>query len=194
MKNTFLKIFGVIMALGFVSSLIVNPVQAASDARRGGPGGQNQSSGMTNQRENGDTTGLGFVETEPLTAAEVESLQAAIMEEYMAYNTYTDIIDTYGQVVPFSRIVTAEQKHTEALLRLADYYSVEVPENNGQTFDYAYTTLAEACQAGVEIEKADGADLQQLIAETENPNLIKLYTNLMNASLNKHLVAFEACN
>lgn len=182
------------MALGFISSMIVNPVQASTDVRRGGPGVQNQAGGMTNKRGNGSGTGLAFVETEPLTDAEVAGLQAAIVEEYMAYNTYAEIIDEYGQVVPFSRIVNAEQKHTNALLRLADYYSVAVPENNGQTFDFSYTTLAEACQVGVEIEKADGADLQQLISETDNPNLIKVYTNLMNASLNKHLVAFEACN
>ncbi len=182
------------MALGFLSSMIVNPVQASTDARRGGPGGQNQPGGMTNKRGTRGGSGLAFVETEPLTDAEVEGLQAAIVEEYMAYNTYAEIIEEYGQVTPFSRIVNAEQKHASALIRLADYYSVEVPENEGITFDLAYTNLTEACQVGVEIETIDGADLQKLISETENPNLIKVYTNLMNASLEKHLVAFEACN
>ena len=194
MKNTVLKLFGIVMALGFLSIMIVKPVQASADARRGGPGGQNQNSGLANGRDNSNGTGLSFVETVPLTEAEVESLQAAIMEEYMAYNTYAEIIDAYGEVIPFNRIVNAEQKHTEALIRLANYYSVEVPENTGQTFDLSFTTLAEACQVGVEIETLDGADLQKLISETENPNLIRVYTNLMNASLNKHLVAFEACN
>lgn len=198
MKNTVLKIFAIVMALGILSVFIVNPVQAASDARRGGPGGQNQTGGMVNQRGNvggnGGGTGLAFVETAPLTTVEVEGLQAAIVEEYMAYNTYAAIIDEYGQVAPFSRIVNAEQKHASALIRLADYYSVEVPENEGKTFDFTYTTLAEACQVGVEIETLDAADLQKLISETENPNLIKVYTNLMKASLEKHLVAFEACN
>jgi len=182
------------MALGILSILIVNPVQAATDARRGGPGGQNQNSGLANRQGNGSGTGLLFVETAPLTEAEVVSLQAAIVEEYMAYNTYSEIIAEYGQVVPFSRIALAEQQHTEALLRLANYYNVAVPEDNGQTFNFAYTTLAEACQVGVEIETADAEDLQKMISETENPNLIMVYTNLMNASLNKHLVAFEAYN
>ena len=182
------------MALGILSILIVNPVQAATDARRGGPGGQNQNSGLANRQGNGSGTGLLFVETAPLTEAEVVSLQAAIVEEYMAYNTYSEIIAEYGQVVPFSRIALAEQQHTEALLRLANYYNVAVPEDNGQTFNFAYTTLAEACQVGVEIETADAEDLQKMISETENPNLIRVYTNLMNASLNKHLVAFEAYN
>ena len=194
MKNTVLKLFGIVMALGILSILIVNPVQAATDARRGGPGGQNQNSGLANRQGNGSGTGLLFVETAPLTEAEVVSLQAAIVEEYMAYNTYSEIIAEYGQVVPFSRIALAEQQHTEALLRLANYYNVAVPEDNGQTFNFAYTTLAEACQVGVEIETADAEDLQKMISETENPNLIMVYTNLMNASLNKHLVAFEAYN
>ena len=192
MKNTVLKLFGIVMALGLLSIMIVKPVQASADVRRGGPGGQNQTSGMANGQGNG--SGLLFVETAPLTEAEVEGLQAGIVEEYMAYNTYSEIIAEYGQVFPFSRIVNAELKHTQALIRLADYYSVEVPENTGQTFDFSYTTLAEACQVGVEVETLDGADLQKLISETENPNLIRVYTNLMNASLNKHLVAFEACN
>ncbi len=194
MKNTFLKLFGIVLSLGILSIMIVNPVQAAADTRRGGPGGQNQNSGMLGRQGNGSGVGLSFVETAPLTEAEVESLQAAIMEEYMAYNTYAEIIDAYGEVIPFSRIVNAEQQHTDALIRLADYYGVEAPENDGQTFDLSYTTLTEACQVGVEIETADAADLQKLISTTENPNLIKVYTNLMNASLNKHLVAFEACN
>lgn len=193
MKNIFLKLFGIVLSLGILSIMIVNPVQAAANEGRGGPGGKNQNSGAVNQRGNGGT-GLAFVETEPLSTAEVESLQAAIMEEYMAYNTYSEIIVQYGQVTPFSRIVKAEYQHASALIRLADYYNVEVPENAGQTFDFSYTTLAEACQVGVEIETLDAADLQKLISETENPNLIRVYTNLMNASLNKHLVAFEACN
>lgn len=192
MKNSLLKLFGIVLSLGFLSIMIVNPVQAATDARRGGPGGQNQSSGLVNRQGNG--TGLLFVETAPLTKAEVEGLQAAIVEEYMAYNTYNEIINEYGQVVPFSRIVNAEQKHAEALLRLADNYSVAIPENVGQTFDISYTNLVEACQVGVQVETMDAADLQKMISETENPNLIRVYTNLMNASLNKHLVAFEACN
>lgn len=192
MKNSLLKLFGIVLSLGFLSIMIVNPVQAATDARRGGPGGQNQSSGLANRQGNG--TGVLFVETAPLTKAEVEGLQAAIVEEYIAYNTYSEIIEAYGQVVPFSRIVTAELKHTQASIGLADNYSLEVPENSGQTFDRSYATLAEACQVGVEIETADGADLQKLISESENPNLIRVYTNLMNASLNNHLVAFEACN
>lgn len=194
MKNTVLKLFGILLALGVLSIMVVNPVQAATDARRGGPGGQNQSGSSTTQRGIGGGTGLSFVETAPLTEAEVEGLQAGIVEEYMAYNTYAAIIEEYGQVRPFSRIINAEEKHASALIRLADYYSVEVPENAGQTFDFSYTTLTEACQVGVEIETLDAADLQKLISETENPNLIKVYTNLMNASLNKHLVAFEACN
>ena len=194
MKNSLLKLLGIVLSLGFLSIMIVNPVQAATDARRGGPGGQNQSSGLVNRQGNGTGTGLSFVETAPLTKAEVEGLQAAIVEEYMAYNTYNEIINEYGQVVPFSRIVTAELKHMQALIGLADNYSVEVPENTGQTFDRSYATLAQACQVGVEIETADGADLQKLISETENPNLIRVYTNLMNTSLNNHLVAFEACN
>ena len=194
MKNTALKLFGIVLSLGILSIMIVNPVQAASNEGRGGPGGQNQNSTMVNKRGNGSGTGLAFVETVPLTEAEVEGLQAAIVEEYMAYNTYAEIIDAYGEVTPFTRIVKAEEKHSEALIRLANYYSVEVPENEGRTFDFSYTTLADACQVGVEIETLDGADLQKLISETENPNLIRVYTNLMNASLNKHLVAFEACN
>jgi hypothetical protein len=194
MKNKLLKLFGVLLSLGILSIMIVNPVQAATNEGRGGPGGQNQNSGLANKRGNASGLGLSFVETAPLTDAETNALQATIQEEYQALNTYREVITQYGEVIPFSRIVQAEQKHAEALIRLANYYNVAVPENDGKTFGIPYSNLIEACQAGVEIEIADGEDLQKLISETENPNLIRVYTNLMNASLNKHLVAFNTCN
>ena len=39
LKNSLLKLFGIVLSLGFLSIMIVNPVQAATDARGGGPGG-----------------------------------------------------------------------------------------------------------------------------------------------------------
>ena len=39
LKNLLLKLFGIVLSLEFLSIMIVNPIQAATDARRGGPGG-----------------------------------------------------------------------------------------------------------------------------------------------------------
>ena len=39
MKNSLLKLFGIVLSLEFLSIMIVNPVQATTDARWGGPGG-----------------------------------------------------------------------------------------------------------------------------------------------------------
>ena len=60
MKNTVLKLFGIVLSLGILSIMVVNPVQAATDARRGGPGGQNQASGLSNKQGNGSGSGLRY--------------------------------------------------------------------------------------------------------------------------------------
>jgi hypothetical protein len=46
---------------------------------------------------------------------------------------------------------------------------------------------------GVDLEIADAALYDELLAKTSNPALIRVYTRLQAASLNNHLPAFEAC-
>ena len=50
-------------------------------------------------------------------------------------------------------------------------------------------SLVDAIEVGTAIEEIDILDLQEFIAETENPNIIMVYNNLLKGSYN-HLRAF----
>ena len=57
-------------------------------------------------------------------------------------------------------------------------------------------TLTAACQTGVDAEIANAALYREklLPAVTEYLDITSVFTNLMNASQEKHLPAFDRCN
>lgn len=130
----------------------------------------------------------------PLSDAEEQTLQDAILEEYGALNLYQAVIAKLGNVYPFSQIVRAERQHVNALLRQAEKYGVEAPANPGLSSPISFTTAAEACQAGVDAETADAALYDELKSVTTHSDLLMVFNRLQSASLNSHLPAFEACN
>lgn len=177
-------------------------VSAASPTGRGGPGGNGQTdtvpsnfgnAGVARFGQANGTPGAGLALT-PLTEAEAVALQEAILEEYGAYNLYRAVLTQFGDVYPFNRIVLSEQQHTAALVRQAEKYGVAVPENPGLVNPPVFSSLAEACQAGVDAEIADAALYDELKLVTTHEDLIRVYNRLQSASLNSHLPEFEACN
>lgn len=177
-------------------------VSAASPTGRGGPGGNGQTdtvpsnfgnAGVARFGQANGTPGAGLALT-PLTEAEAVALQEAILEEYGAYNLYRAVLTQFGDVYPFNRIVLSEQQHTAALVRQAEKYGVAVPENPGLVNPPVFSSLAEACQAGVDAEIADAALYDELKLVTTHEDLIRVYNRLQSASLNSHLPEFEAYN
>ena len=177
-------------------------VSAASPTGRGGPGGNGQTdtvpsnfgnAGAARFGQANGTPGAGLALT-PLTEAEAVALQEAILEEYGAYNLYRAVLTQFGDVYPFNRIVLSEQQHTAALVRQAEKYGVAVPENPGLVNPPVFSSLAEACQAGMDAEIADAALYDELKLVTTHEDLIRVYNRLQSASLNSHLPEFEACN
>ena len=166
-----------------ITASVYSPSLAATDAGRGGP--LNIRGIQANpQRQTVVTT---------LSEQEAAGLAAAIQEEYTAMNTYQAVLSELGDVLPFSRIVRAEQQHVNALIRVAQRFGVDVPENAGEVAEIEWSTLTEACQMGVIFEQVDAALYDELLLNITNPMLIRVYTNLQRASLNNHLPAFEAC-
>ncbi|RPJ45067.1 MAG: DUF2202 domain-containing protein [Chloroflexi bacterium] len=121
-------------------------------------------------------------------------MQEAILEEYGAYNLYQSVITQLGNVYPFSQIVRSEQQHINVLLRQAEKYGVAVPLNPGLATQPTFTTLAQACQAGVTAEIADAQLYDTLKPVTTHTDLLQVYSNLQSASLNNHLPAFQTCD
>jgi hypothetical protein len=151
--------------------------------RQGGRG--NQGGGMMNWDASAALT--------PLSAAEVDALNRAILDEYRAMNTYQAVIDQLGEQTPFTQIIRAEQMHINALLRQAEKYSVDAPANPGLAETPSFDTLSAACQVSVQAETDNAALYDELFKATTHSDLLQVFEHLQSASLNSHLPAFEAC-
>lgn len=123
-------------------------------------------------------------------------LNKAINDEYKALSFYKTVIAKFGIVRPFSMIKGAEEQHIASLKTIYDKYGIEVPENNWLGKVAAPETLKEACQIGVEAEIENAALYKDelLPAAKDYEDITLVFTNLMNASQDKHLPAFEKCN
>lgn len=171
----------VILVLGIALFIQPETVFASSTDSQGGPGGR----GFRQEQAVPVQT--------PLSEAEAAALTDAILEEYGALNLYQSVIDQFGAVTPFSRIVKSEQQHVNALVRLATKYNVAVPANPGLSPEPVFSTLSDACLAGVDAEIADAALYDQLETSVTHTDILQVFSNLQSASLNSHLPAFQVC-
>lgn len=125
-----------------------------------------------------------------------EALIEAINDEYKAHALYEKTIEKFGLVKPFSMIIRAEEQHISSLKALFDKYGLEIPKDDWVNKVSVEATLQQACQAGVDAEIANAKlykdRLLPMVSEYEDIGLV--FTNLMDASQEKHLAAFERCN
>lgn len=131
-----------------------------------------------------------------LTDEAKEALNEAIKDEYKALSTYEAVIEKFGAVRPFSMIKGAEEQHIASLKAVYDKYGLSVPENTWPGKINAPSSLKEACQIGVDAEIANAAlyknELLPIVDKYED--ITAVFMNLMTASEEKHLPAFEKCN
>jgi hypothetical protein len=128
-----------------------------------------------------------------LSPSEIEALGLALDDEYKEWATYDQVLADLGTIAPFSRIVVAEQIHIDALVTLLNRYGLEVPPNPWPGNVPSFDTRPEACAAGVEAEIANAALYDQLLGMVSHRDIIRVFTALQQASLTKHLPAFERC-
>jgi hypothetical protein len=128
-----------------------------------------------------------------LTAKEREALDSAIQDEYKARATYLKVLDTFGEVRPFSNIVHAESRHVEALKRVYAAYGLDVPEDTWYDRVPTYDTLADACAAAIDAELENAALYEEIVAGITNPDVLRVFSALHSASLEHHLPAFQRC-
>jgi hypothetical protein len=120
-----------------------------------------------------------------------EMLVAAIEDEYLAQATYQAIIDAYGNIKPFSKIILAEQAHIDLLLPLFEAYGIEVPVNTASEFVLLPESISSALATGIEAETLNIAMYQVFLGQEGLPeDLQAVFELLMNASEN-HLRAFS---
>ncbi|WP_194793142.1 DUF2202 domain-containing protein [Raineyella fluvialis] len=122
----------------------------------------------------------------------------------MAKDLYTAIAAKYPDATTFTRIASSEQRHEERVLALLDRYQLTHPSTTAGTYDdkdvqklyndwlaQAQTSESAAYQVGVDLEKADVADLRTAIDTSDNADLDQVYGHLLTAS-QRHQAAFAA--
>ncbi len=138
-----------------------------------------------------------------LSPEEIKGLQLMREEEKLAHDIYQSFAEKYNALL-FSNIARSENAHTSAVLRLLEGYGLEDPamEESGtfsnpdlqKLYDELLTqgseSLVEALKVGARIEDLDIFDLKQLLGQTQNEDVKRVYTNLLRASGN-HMRAFS---
>ena len=120
-----------------------------------------------------------------------DMLTYAILDEYLAKAEYEAIIDTFGEVMPFVKIVEAEQTHIDLLLPLFETYGIEVPENNAANQVVIPESITSALATGVQAEEANIAMYELFLSQDNLADDVRtVFEYLKNASEN-HLQAFS---
>jgi hypothetical protein len=120
-----------------------------------------------------------------------DMLTAALLDEYLAQATYEQIINTYGDVKPFTKIVLAEQQHINLLLPLFETYGITVPENQAADQVVLPDSIASALATGVEAEKANIAMYEAFLAQDNLNDDVRSVFELLKTASEHHLAAFS---
>lgn len=128
-----------------------------------------------------------------LNQSEIDALNEALDDEYRAWATYDRVIRDFGEVRPFINIRDAEARHIKALHSLFISYGLPFPENPWFGKVPRYTSLREACVAGVIAESENNKLYERLLKSTSRPDILAVFQKLQEASQQRHLPAFQRC-
>ena len=134
------------------------------------------------------STGSAVVEEGDTYSLE-EMLLYAYQDEANALKEYEELMEVFGEVAPFVNIAKAEESHMAAVLRLYDYYDVEVPNYTAEEFTVP-ETVEEAYAIGVEAEIKNIAMYEAFLSSDLDPTMERVFESLKNAS-QFHLEAFQ---
>ncbi len=127
-------------------------------------------------------------------------------EERMARDLYQLLADKYDGARPFSNIARSESRHFENVGALLSRYGIEDPSAGTSAGTYANdklqnlydewkakgeTSLEEAYQVGIALEKRDIEDLKKMARSSVPTDVSGTYQRLLRAS-EQHLAAYTA--
>ncbi len=139
-----------------------------------------------------------------ISAQEAADLQFMCEEEKLAHDVYAALYAKW-QTPVFLNIQKSEATHTASVKTLLDRFGIQDPvtrQNPGefthpefatlyrQLVDEGSQSLSAALAVGRKIEELDIKDLNERIARTQNPDILRVYGNLKRGSEN-HLRAFS---
>ena len=126
----------------------------------------------------------------------LEMLNASIADECRSQATYARVLRDFPDQKPFSNIVEAEAQHILAVSNLFKNRGLALPDGNAAAGDVpTFSSVKAACAAAADAETATykmyGGFLITLGGVPAD--VVNVFTNLRDASLDKHLPAFTAC-
>ncbi|MDE3082911.1 MAG: hypothetical protein KGJ39_05780 [Acidobacteriota bacterium] len=134
------------------------------------------------------------VSTVPATAPLTSALTNALNQERYALATYKNVVAKFGAVRPFTNIIASEAQHVATVTALMTAHAVPVPAST-TTGAPAPATLTASCQLGVNLETSIIAMYQNGIALAKDyPDVVRAFSNLLDASQSGHLPAFLRCS
>ena len=122
-----------------------------------------------------------------------QALIDAINDEYKARALYQKVIDKFGAVRPFSNIIKAETTHIAELKPLFSKYGIPVPKDEWYNKVPTFSTLQEACEAGVQAEIDNVKMYDEFLKFVKENDIVDVFKRLRAASQEKHLPAFKRC-
>jgi|GEM_PF-1790791 len=137
------------------------------------------------------------------TAQEITDLKYMRSEEKLARDLYAALYTKWKDPL-FDNISQSEQRHMDAVLGLLTAYGVSDPDAGlqaavlpdaglqslyNQLLAQGTTSVQAAAQAGIIVEETGIADLEQRLARTTDPAIIRVYNNLVRGSRN-HIQSF----
>jgi hypothetical protein len=129
----------------------------------------------------------------PLDAAVRASVEEALADERRTEAAYAAVVAGHGEVRPFSNAVHAEGRHAAHLEATLAARGLAVPRPPAPPAAAA-GTVAEACAAAVDGERANVALYDRLLAAGPLPGDVRsAFERNRWASLEHHLPAFERC-
>lgn len=121
------------------------------------------------------------------------ALIEAIEDEYKARAFYEAVINKFGSVRPFSNIVHAEARHAQRLETLLIKYGVPVPADTFTGTIEAPDSLKAACKISIDGEIENLKMYDRFLSFVQEPDISAAFSQLRDASANRHLPAFERC-
>ena len=127
----------------------------------------------------------------PLSNEEIEALNEALDDEYKSLVTYDQVIDGFGLIRPFINIRESESMHINALKQFYMDYGLERPTNRWRSFAPRFSSVESTCLAAVEAAIENTEPYDRIMQRTARPEILSVFRNLRDASLNRHLPAFR---
>ena len=177
--------------------------QTGNGAGRQNGGGNNKAASLSKDSKDNMSSAIKVIEVKELDAAEKAGIHQMREEEKLARDVYNTLYVKWNIPI-FTNIAKAEQTHMDAVGLLIERYNLDDPiktdvpgKFENEELQKLYNSLTEkgsasltdALTVGATVEDLDIADLEKLIAQTDNDDIKIIYQNLNKGSRN-HMRSF----